>query len=65
MTMSLFDSIPGVGPLRKRALLRHFGSPERVLAATPDELAAVPGLPAKVAATIHGHLHRTAAAEGV
>ncbi len=65
MTMSLFDSIPGVGPLRKRALLRHFGSPERVLAATPDELAAVPGLPAKVAGTIHGHLHRTAAAEGV
>ena len=65
MTESVFDGIPGVGPARKRALLQHFGTPEQILAAAPDELAAVPGLPAKVAATIHSHLHRTAAPEGV
>ncbi|MEX2102453.1 MAG: excinuclease ABC subunit UvrC, partial [Gaiellaceae bacterium] len=35
---SILDALPGVGPARKRALLRHFGSPERLLAATPEEL---------------------------
>ena len=43
-------SCPGVGPARKRALLTHFGSPEAVLAASREELQAVPGLPAKVGA---------------
>ena len=31
MTESIMDDLPGVGPNRKRALLRHFGSPEAVL----------------------------------
>ena len=50
MTSSLLDELPGVGPARKRALLAHFGSPEAVLAASSEELQAVPGLPAKVGA---------------
>ncbi len=58
MTTSLLDELPGVGPARKRALLAHFGSPEAVLAASREELQAVPGLPAKVARELHGHLHR-------
>jgi excinuclease ABC subunit C len=59
MTASVFDELKGVGPVRKRALLRHFGSPERFLAATREELEAVPGVPGKVAREIHDQLNRT------
>jgi excinuclease ABC subunit C len=58
MTSSLLDDLPGVGPARKRALLTHFGSPEGVLAASSEELQAVPGLPAKLARDLHALLHR-------
>jgi excinuclease ABC subunit C len=58
LTSSLLDEIPGVGPARKRALLAHFGSPEAVLAASREELQAVPGLPAKTARELHAHLNR-------
>ncbi|MFI5038427.1 MAG: excinuclease ABC subunit UvrC [Solirubrobacterales bacterium] len=58
MTTSLLDELPGVGPARKRALLAHFGSPEAVVAASREELQAVPGLPAKIARELHGRLHR-------
>jgi excinuclease ABC subunit C len=59
MTESIMDELPGVGPARKRALLRHFGSPENVLAATREELEAVPGFPQKVARDLYTHLNRT------
>jgi excinuclease ABC subunit C len=59
MTGSVLDELKGVGPARKRALLRHFGSPERFLAATREELEAVPGLPGKVGREIHEQLNRT------
>ena len=59
MTGSVFDELKGVGPVRKRALLQHFGSPERFLAATREELEAVPGVPGKVAREIHDQLNRT------
>jgi excinuclease ABC subunit C len=58
MTTSLLDELPGVGPARKRALLAHFGTPDAVVAASREELQAVPGLPAKLARELHGHLHR-------
>jgi excinuclease ABC subunit C len=58
MTRSVLDDMPGVGPSRKRAILTHFGTPERVLAASREELEAVPGLPGKVARDVHQHLHR-------
>jgi excinuclease ABC subunit C len=58
MTSSLLDDLPGIGPSRKRALLAHLGSPEAVLQASREELQAVPGLPAKVARDLYGHLHR-------
>jgi excinuclease ABC subunit C len=58
MTRSVLDDMPGVGPARKRAILAHFGTPERVLAASREELEAVPGLPGKVARDVHQHLHR-------
>jgi excinuclease ABC subunit C len=56
---SVFDQITGVGPARRRALLRHFGSAERVLDATEEELEGVPGLPAKTARSIYAQLRRT------
>jgi excinuclease ABC subunit C len=58
MTRSAIDGLPGVGPARKRALLRHFGTPERVLAASREELEGVPGLPGKIAREIHQNMHR-------
>lgn len=64
MTGSVLDALPGVGPARRAAILRHFGSPERALAASREELSAVPGLPAKVARDIYDRLHKTAAPGG-
>jgi len=58
MTSSLLDELPRVGPARKRALLTHFGSPEAVVAASSEELQAVPGLPAKVGRELHAFLNR-------
>jgi excinuclease ABC subunit C len=59
MKASILDDLPGVGPARKRTLLRHFGSPERFLGASREELEAVPGLPGKVARQIHEQLNKT------
>ena len=55
---SLFDTLEGVGPVRRRALLQHFGSAERVLAASQEELEGVPGVPAKTARSIYAQLHK-------
>ena len=52
------DQLDGVGPARRRALLRHFGSAERILNATAEELEGVPGVPAKTARNIYAQLHR-------
>jgi excinuclease ABC subunit C len=59
MTGSIFDELPGIGPARKRALLKHFGSPDAVLSATREELESVPGVPGKVARDLYAQLHRT------
>ena len=58
---SMFDQLEGVGPVRRRALLQHFGSAERLLAATAEELEGVPGVPAKTARSIYAQLHRAGA----
>ncbi|HET7855549.1 MAG TPA: excinuclease ABC subunit UvrC [Gaiellaceae bacterium] len=55
---SIFDTLQGVGPARRRALLQHFGSVERVLAATMEELEGVPSMPAKTARAIYAQLHK-------
>ena len=55
---SIFDTLPGVGPARRRALLQHFGSAERFLAASQEELEGVPGIPAKTARSIYAQLHK-------
>ena len=48
-----------MGPVRKRVLLRHFGSPEAVVSATREELEATPGLPGKVARDLYAMLNKT------
>jgi excinuclease ABC subunit C len=55
---SIFDELQGVGPARRRAILNHFGSPERFLAASQEELEGVPELPAKTARAIYAQLHK-------
>ncbi|WP_217923719.1 excinuclease ABC subunit UvrC [Miltoncostaea oceani] len=60
MTESVLDALPGVGPARKAAILRHFGSTDRFLSASREELEAVPGVPSKVARDVYDRLHRTA-----
>jgi excinuclease ABC subunit C len=54
----VFDELPQVGPVRRRRILQHFGSPERFIAASREELERVPGLPGKVAREIYAHLHK-------
>ena len=49
---SILDSVPGIGPRRRRALLRQFGSLEGIKKASVDELASVPGMNRKVAETL-------------
>ncbi len=58
-TESLLDQLPGIGEKRKRAIVQYFGSPERFLQASREELEAVPGLPGKVAREVHAHVHKT------
>jgi excinuclease ABC subunit C len=55
---SILDALPGVGPARKRALIQHFGSPERLLAASSEELEGVPGVPARTGRRIYEALHK-------
>ena len=54
---SPLDEIPGVGPTRKRALLKRFGSLARLSAASVAEIAATPGLGPELAKAVHAGLH--------
>jgi excinuclease ABC subunit C len=56
MTVSVLDDVPGVGPTRKRAVLRHFGSMKRLRAASEDDIAQVKGVSPKVAHDIFATL---------
>ncbi|TML21742.1 MAG: excinuclease ABC subunit UvrC [Actinobacteria bacterium] len=55
---TIFETLPGIGPARRRAILRHFGSAERFLEASQEELEGVPGLPQKTARTVYAQLHK-------
>jgi excinuclease ABC subunit C len=58
VSSSILDGIPGIGPSRKKAILAHFGSPDRFLEASSEELEAVPGLPAKIARNAFTFVHK-------
>ncbi len=60
MTASELDTIDGVGPKRKKALLKAFGSLKRLRAASAAEIAEVPGIPREVADRIEAALRPAA-----
>jgi excinuclease ABC subunit C len=53
---SAFDDLPGVGPKRRRELLKVFGSAKRVREAPVEQIAAVPGIGRSLAERIKAHL---------
>jgi excinuclease ABC subunit C len=53
---SVLDSVPGVGPKRRQALLKHFGSLDALRQATVEEIGSVPGIPLDVAESIKANL---------
>jgi excinuclease ABC subunit C len=58
-TASALDDITGLGPARRAALLKRFGSVRKLSAATPEEIAAVPGIGPRLAETIAAALKTT------
>jgi excinuclease ABC subunit C len=52
MTASELDTVPGLGPARRAALLRHFGSLKRLRAASAEEIATVPGMGERTAQAV-------------
>ena len=58
---SALDAIDGIGPIRRRAILRHFGSLTAVREASHEQLLAMPGLPRSVANAIYAWSDRDAA----
>ena len=57
MNKSLLDQIDGIGSIRKRALLNHFGSARAVESASLDEIKSVDGVEVKVAKKIYNFFH--------
>lgn len=57
MTASVLDEIDGIGPTRKHALIRHFGSVRGVMDATLQQLERVPTLGKSAAKKIYAHFH--------
>jgi excinuclease ABC subunit C len=53
---SQLERVPGVGPTRRKMLLKHFGSIEAIRAATVEEIAALPGIPYDVAEAVKAQL---------
>ncbi|MCC3301492.1 excinuclease ABC subunit UvrC [Arthrobacter sp. zg-Y895] len=56
MTASLLDEVPGLGPSKRQALLKHFGSVKKLRAATEEELLEVPGIGPAMAANLRSRL---------
>ena len=58
-THSFLDDIPGIGPKRRKALMKHFAGVEDMRNATVDELAAIPPMNPDAAKAVFDHLHGT------
>jgi excinuclease ABC subunit C len=56
---SELDEVPGVGPVRRRALLTHFGAISRLRSAEVRDIEEVPGLSPKLARVVFEHLHKS------
>ncbi|MBD8891416.1 excinuclease ABC subunit UvrC [Roseibium litorale] len=57
ITRNPLDDIAGIGPTRKRALLRHFGTAKAVSKAGMDDLTSVPGISEAIAKLVYDHFH--------
>ena len=57
---STLDEIPGVGPARRKALMRHFASIEELREATPEKIAEVPEIPENQEKAIYEFSHKEA-----
>jgi excinuclease ABC subunit C len=55
---SVFDEVAGIGPARRRALLKRFGSVRRIREASVEEVASTPGIGREVAERLKAHLAR-------
>jgi excinuclease ABC subunit C len=60
MTRSVLDDVPGLGPTRRRRLLKEYGSVKRLRELNEDELVAIAWLPDAVARATYAHLHGAA-----
>ena len=56
----LLDEVPGIGPMRKKALLQAFGSAKAVARASVTDLAGVEGVSSALAQAIYDHFHESA-----
>ncbi len=59
--LSALDAIPGIGPARRRQLLRHYGSLAALREAGPESIAQVPGLGPRLAQVVWAAVHRSGA----
>jgi excinuclease ABC subunit C len=57
MTTSVLDDVPGLGPTRRKRLLKEFGSVKKMRELSEEELVALPWLPDAVAKAAYAHLH--------
>ena len=65
MVESLLDGVPGLGELRRKALLKHFGSLKKLRAAGVDDIALVPGIGPRTAQAVKDALAKEAPAEAI
>jgi len=54
---SVLDDIEGIGPMRRKSLLKHFGSVENIISATADELEQANGMNTKIAKAVYDFFH--------
>ena len=64
MVASALDAVPGLGPAKREALIKHFGSLKNLKAASADELTQVQGVGPSLASKIREHFEAEAAASG-
>jgi excinuclease ABC subunit C len=58
MVESLLDDVPGLGEVRRKTLVKHFGSLKKLRVAEVDEIAQVPGIGPRTAAAIKDAVDR-------
>ncbi len=56
MTVSILDEVEGIGPRRKKDIMKHFGSMKRLREASVEEIAAVKGVSEDVARALYDTL---------